>query len=157
MPVCGGVRLRKWRRMTATTTIRPAQAEDFDAITEVWEASVRATHDFLPVAEIDALRPLVRDQYLAAVDLQVCTDASGRILGFMGTLDGKIEMLFIAPAARGTGIGRALLARTSAREVDVNEQNTGAVGFYQRMGFAIAGRSALDGQGRPYPLLHLRR
>jgi putative acetyltransferase len=39
--------------------------------------------------------------------------------------------------------------------VDVNEQNTKAVGFYERIGFKRTGRSRLDGQGRPYPLLHL--
>jgi putative acetyltransferase len=39
---------------------------------------------------------------------------------------------------------------------DVNEQNGQAVGFYKRMGFTATGRSPLDGQGRPYPLLHLK-
>ena len=41
--------------------------------------------------------------------------------------------------------------------VDVNEQNHGAVGFYRHIGFEVTGRSDLDDQGRPYPLLHLRR
>jgi putative acetyltransferase len=30
------------------------------------------------------------------------------------------------------------------------------VGFYQRMGFEVVGRSAVDGLGQPFPLLHLR-
>lgn len=38
---------------------------------------------------------------------------------------------------------------------DVNEQNSQAVGFYERMGFRRAGRSEVDGEGRPYPLIHL--
>ncbi|MGG2473877.1 acetyltransferase, partial [Rhizobium sp. BR5] len=29
-------------------------------------------------------------------------------------------------------------------------------GFYRRLGFEPTGRSDLDGQGRPYPLVHLR-
>jgi putative acetyltransferase len=40
--------------------------------------------------------------------------------------------------------------------VDVNEQNDQAVGFYRRMGFEVAGRSAVDGLGQPFPLLHMR-
>lgn len=140
-----------------TISIRPAATCDFDAIAEVWEASVRATHHFLPVSEIEALRPVLREQYLPAVDLQVAVGADGGIAGFIGTAAGKIEMLFIAPAARGSGIGSALMARTDAPEVDVNEQNTQALDFYRRRGFQVVGRSPLDGQGRPYPLLHLRR
>lgn len=41
--------------------------------------------------------------------------------------------------------------------VDVDEQNTQAVGAYQRMGFAVSGRSSVDDAGRPYPLLHMRQ
>ena len=47
------------------------------------------------------------------------------------------------------------IARLGATRVDVNEQNEPALGFYRHLGFAVVGRSALDGQGRPYPLLHM--
>jgi putative acetyltransferase len=40
--------------------------------------------------------------------------------------------------------------------VDVNEQNPQGVGFYRHMGFEQVGRSELDGQGNPFPLLHMR-
>ena len=73
--------------------------------------------------------------------------------------DGNIEMLFISPEARGKGIG-AMLARHAiqtqdATKVDVNEQNSQALGFYLHLGFSVTARSALDGQGKPYPLLHM--
>lgn len=42
------------------------------------------------------------------------------------------------------------------RAVDVNEDNTQAVGFYERLGFVQVGRSELDGQGKPYPTLHMK-
>jgi putative acetyltransferase len=48
------------------------------------------------------------------------------------------------------------IAAFGATELDVNEQNEQAVGFYRRMGFEVVGRSALDGTGKPYPLLHMR-
>ena len=42
-------------------------------------------------------------------------------------------------------------------ELDVNEQNPGAVEFYRRRGFEQVGRSPVDSDGRPFPLLHFRR
>ncbi|MDF0733603.1 GNAT family N-acetyltransferase [Pseudomonas entomophila] len=142
-------------------TIAPVGEEHFDRLAELWEASVRATHDFLPAGYIERLRPLVRDQYLGFVQLRAWYDAQGRIHGFAGVHDGKLEMLFIDPASRGQGVGKALLARSidelGVRAVDVNEQNPQAVGFYLSQGFVQVGRSEVDGQGDPYPLLHLKR
>jgi len=70
--------------------------------------------------------------------------------------------LFLEPAHRGRGGGRRLVAHAQALRggeltVDVNEQNPAARGFYQALGFAVAGRSPLDADGRPFPLLHMRR
>ena len=69
-------------------------------------------------------------------------------------------MLFVRPEYRGRGCGRKLVewavARQEADSVDVNEQNPQAMGFYLRMGFAVAGRSETDDVGRPFPILHLR-
>ena len=138
--------------------IEQAKTRDHSTLISLWEASVRATHHFLPEAEIDALKPLILEHYFAAVDLVCARDETG-IAGFCGVHDGNIEMLFLAPEARGRGIGRLLVAhaisRQGATRVDVNEQNAQALGFYQRMGFVVTGRSPLDGQGKPYPLLHM--
>ncbi|HGM5582045.1 TPA: GNAT family N-acetyltransferase [Pseudomonas putida] len=142
-------------------TIAPVGAEQFERLTELWEASVRATHDFLPEGYIERLRPQVRDQYLGFVQLRAAYDGQGQIRGFAGVHEGKLEMLFVDPASRGQGIGKALLAEVVAElgvcEVDVNEQNPQAVGFYLSQGFVQTGRSEVDGQGDPYPLLHLKR
>jgi len=142
--------------------IAPGRPEDYPALAELWEASVRATHHFVSEADIHSFKPLVRDVYLGAVTLTCAFDGhrAGRALGFSGVAGGKIEMLFVAPPAFGRGIGTMLLRHAvetlGAREVDVNEQNAGAVEFYLRQGFVVVGRSEVDGTGRPYPLLHLR-
>ena len=44
----------------------------------------------------------------------------------------------------------------NAQQLDVNEQNPQALGFYFRQGFEVVGRSEQDGMGQPYPLLHMR-
>ncbi|WP_455845069.1 acetyltransferase [Pantoea agglomerans] len=140
--------------------IYPAQESDFEAITTVWEASVRATHHFLQEADIRALRPLVREQYLPMVELRVYRDEQQNIVGFLGVAEHRLEMLFVAPQVFGLGIGKQLLRfaieQMNVTELDVNEQNPQALGFYQHQGFVITGRSPLDGQGNPFPLLHLR-
>ena len=134
----------------------PGEA-DFSALLAVWESSVRATHDFLAEADIIALRPQVREG-LGVVPLWIARDPDGEIAGFAGFHGDMLEMLFVREESRGQGIGRALVRRAlnqGVTRVDVNEQNPRAVGFYQRMGFVVTGRSALDGQGRPFPLLHM--
>ncbi len=126
---------------------------------EIWEKSVRATHDFLAEEDLQNLKPLILEHYFDAVDLRCAKDAQGEIQGFCGVLDGNIEMLFISPDARGKGIGAILSAHAikeqGASKVDVNEQNEQALGFYQHIGFKVIGRSPVDGQGKQYPLLHM--
>ncbi|MDX7763922.1 acetyltransferase [Aeromonas caviae] len=139
--------------------IDAAQKCDHPTLITIWEASVRATHHFLQEEDIATLRPLILEHYFAAVELVCARGEEGEIAGFCGVHDGNIEMLFIAPEARGRGVGRQLVAHAihclGATRVDVNEQNAQAVGFYQHLGFGVTGRSPLDGQGKPYPLLHM--
>ena len=125
----------------------------------VWERSVRATHEFLSEAEIAEIKPFV-PQALAGVESLVVAEKDGVPVGFMGTQDGRLEMLFLDPEVRGLGLGRRLLEhgieRLGVTELTVNEQNPQAVGFYEHMGFATYRRTELDEEGRPYPLLYMR-
>jgi putative acetyltransferase len=140
-------------------TIRPGLPEDHPALLDIWLHAVRATHGFLTEAEIQAMLPMLRDQYLAAVELWVSAGPDGTPEGFMGLDGSKVEMLFVDPDRHGRGIGRALLAHAAALKgdltLDVNEQNPGAVAFYRKCGFRETGRSPLDGQGRAFPLIHM--
>ena len=138
----------------------PVHAADLPRVVDVWEASVRATHDFLTEADIQFFKPLVRKELPHVAQLACMRDSEGQVAGFIGVEHTKVEMLFVHPGWRGQGIGRQLMTYAvttlGASLVDVNEQNTQAVGFYMRMGFEVIGRSAQDSTGKPFPLLHLR-
>jgi putative acetyltransferase len=138
--------------------LQEASELDFPILIDIWESSVRATHDFLPEEEINHLKPLILNEYFHHVSLHKYVQ-NEQIVGFIGTSSNTIEMLFIDPQFRAKGIGRILtdfaITELKIRNVDVNEQNIQALRFYQHLGFKINERSELDGQGKPYPILHL--
>ncbi len=139
--------------------LRPSRAQDAPRVIEIWRRAVDATHGFLSPADRHALDAEVAG-FLPTAPLLLAVDAADRPLAFIWVIDGHMEALFVDPDARGSGIGRQLvghgLHENPRLTTDVNEQNVQAVVFYQRLGFTVVGRSPLDGQGRPYPLLHLR-
>lgn len=129
------------------------------ALADVWERSVRATHDFLLPGEVGRMRPMVPDA-IGHVPLLLVARRAGAPIGFLGMDGDFVEMLFVDPAERGSGVGRLLMERATellgAREVSVNEQNPQAVEFYEHLGFSAYRRTSTDDGGRPYPLLYMR-
>lgn len=129
-----------------------------DALTALWEASVRATHHFLTEEDIRKLLPFVREGLSGTGILAVAYDGDMPV-AFMGIGADKIEMLFVAPGYFGKGIGRELaelaIAQYGVRYVDVNEQNPQAAGFYRHIGFGEYERTEWDEQGNPFPVLKM--
>ncbi|EIX9085924.1 acetyltransferase [Klebsiella aerogenes] len=136
---------------------RPSEAED---IIQIWKSSVDATHDFLSAHDRQEIEKEVVG-FFSETPVWVATNDEDQPLGFMFLHDSHLEALFVDAAARGLGVGKQLISHALALHpdlsVDVNEQNQQAVGFYHHMGFQVLGRSGQDSQGRPYPLLHLRK
>ena len=126
----------------------------------IWERSVRATHRFLSQPEIENIKKYVPQAMESVEHLIVAADESGKPVAFMGVTGLRLEMLFVAPEARGTGIGKRLLlhgiGNHGVREVTVNEQNPQAIGFYKHMGFKTYQRTDFDEEGNPYPLLYMK-
>ena len=131
------------------------------SLLDVWERSVRATHTFLTEAEIQNIKKYVPHALAAVEHLTIALDEADALLAFMGVTAQRLVVLFVAPNARGTGIGKRLLSHGIQRygvcEVTVNEQNPQAIGFYTHLGFAPYKRTDLDEQGNPYPLLYMKR
>ena len=140
--------------------IRRSRYEDRDALYRLWLRSVRATHGFVAEADLEMFMPLVREYLASEAEVWVLAPADGAAIGFMGLAGATIDSLFLAPEWHRHGWGRRLIDHARALRgsltVDVNAQNVAAVAFYRACGFTVAGRSALDDTGRPYPLLHMR-
>src|SRR5215471_20435910 len=125
--------------------ILPPTEKDYATLFELWELSVRATHDFLPedyLLEIKQLLPTI----FSHVQVYLWQD-HGLIKGFTGVAADKMEMLFVHPRSMGQGIGRSLamycIHTLAADKVDVNEQNAQAVSFYKKIGYRQIGRREL--------------
>jgi putative acetyltransferase len=139
--------------------IRPSRREDGDRVVNIWRAAVDATHQFLAAEDRQAIDMQVQ-QFLPHSPLWLAVDRQDWAVGFMALSGSHVDALFIDPAFHDVGIGRQLVSLAlrfhPVVTIDVNEQNLQAVGFYERLGFVRFGRSPIDDQGRPYPLLHLR-
>jgi putative acetyltransferase len=146
-----------------TTTyynISQVKPEEHDLILDIWESSVRATHHFLKEEDILFFKQTIHEhKYFEMVELACVRNDEGQILGFLGTNEDSLEMLFVHADAIGQGVGKTLLHHAieelKVKKVDVNEQNEEAVGFYLHHGFKVVNRSELDGTGKPFPILHM--
>lgn len=140
--------------------IRMSHPSEAPEIIKIWKNSADATHDFLTMHDRQEIEKEVIG-FFSEIPVWVATNQEDQPIGFMFLHDGHLEALFVDASARGRGVGKQLISHALALHpdlsVDVNEQNQQAVGFYQRMGFRVSGRSERDSQGRPYPLLHLIR
>lgn len=77
-------------------------------LVRIWENSVRATHLFLSDDEIKQIKSYV-PQALNEFSHLIIAKNEGNAAAFMGCENGRIEMLFLAPSARGKGLGKALV------------------------------------------------
>jgi putative acetyltransferase len=128
-------------------------------IISVWEKSVKSTHHFVLPSDLEYFKLLVNQIDFHSFDVY-CLTLGDRVIGFIGTADRKIEMLFLDPDFIGQGFGAKLimfaLNELHADKVDVNEQNVHAVEFYSKFGFIKYDRLEKDDQGKDYPILKMK-
>lgn len=148
-------------------TLRAAELPDVSSLAELWQAMVEH-HRLLvgaqwPVRSAELAWERRREQYAAwlsdgsAFILIAQTEASGAPVGYLacrlveagptfdlGEIRGEVDSLVTSEAARGQGVGSALLdacreelQRRGARywSIGVVEANTRAIELYQRLGF----------------------
>ncbi|MFC3476697.1 GNAT family N-acetyltransferase [Halobacterium litoreum] len=139
-------------------TVRAATGDDVAAVTELWVALADEQRDhgshLLAAENREQARDLVR-QYVHADGCLVAEDA-GVPVGFVmfhvetGLYDtdadrGVVDNVYVAPDARGDGVGSALLDRAEARlceqgadvlAVEALWDNAAARRLYERRGYA---------------------
>ncbi|MDR1478149.1 MAG: GNAT family N-acetyltransferase [Planctomycetaceae bacterium] len=134
--------------------------EEYNQIIEIWELSVKATHDFLSHDDFDYYKQMIENKYIDNVQLYAVRNDVDKILGFMGILDDKIEMLFVRPEEMRKGIGKFLvdyaIGELRIKKVDVNEQNGDAIAFYKKCGFVAYERMDKDNEMKNYPILKMQ-
>lgn len=128
---------------------------------DIWEDSVRATHLFLSDSEIADIKKYVPQAIKGVTHLVVAESENNFPVAFMGIDGRKLEMLFVSSEERGKGIGKALIKygvdSYAINKLTVNDQNPLAKVFYEHMGFAVYKRTDFDEQGKPYPILYMKR
>lgn len=138
--------------------IRKIEISDYPRLMEIWEDSVLNTHDFLKMEDFLFYKKML-PTYFPYVNL-FGYERNGVLIGFMGVAEDNLEMLFIENQHRSTGVGKELVSYAIENfhigKVDVNEQNSQAIGFYKRLGFKVYGKSKLDAEGKEYPILHMK-
>ncbi|MCI5968718.1 glutamine-hydrolyzing GMP synthase [Helicobacter sp.] len=133
-----------------------------EALVDLWEDSIRDSHNFLKESDIATLKPEVSELLKVSENTLVVTD-DAIFLGFLGVEQNRIEMLFVHPKFFKRGVGIALLREAFMRSlrqydsivVDCNVENVRGLRFYTQLGFKEIGRSQKDSKGRDFPMVHL--
>ncbi len=135
-------------------TIRPITRDDLAAVADmIAQLADHVRPGFTPGADAASL-----ERYgptgLGLFEAVIATRPKGPVglclytyafSGWRGRPGVFVEDLYVAPAERGSGLGRALLAAVIAREaprgcaflkLHVDKANAGAQAFYRRLGFA---------------------
>lgn len=140
--------------------LRPWHPDDLEACMEIWRAASEIGHPFLTRNDLDADADLVRRIYMPTTDITVAV-SGGRVAGFIALSGSFIGALFVAPAFHRCGIGARLLAHVAglhpALDVEVYAANGAARYFYRASGFTELLCRLSDDQGRPHPVIRMRR
>lgn len=123
--------------------IRNAAPVDIPALARVALASYRSA--FAAIASADYLgsrtHATFAERFTASLDRMRLAERDGAVLGFTMVTAGHLDMLFVDPAAQGSGAGSALLADAEARGARTLESfrhNHPARAFYERHGWRLA-------------------
>lgn len=134
-----------------------ADKKDYGLVWQIWEKSAKKTHHFLSEEDFNYYKEII-PEYLNHVNLYLWRDGH-QIIGFSGTSQDELVMLFLDPDFIGKRYGSRILSELIETEgikrVDVNTQNECGKMFYLNHGFKIESEDELDGFGKAYPIAHL--
>jgi putative acetyltransferase len=68
------------------------QQNEYLVLLAIWEASVKATHQFLKEEDVEFFKKTIREKRIfEMVNLTVVRDDNNKILGFMGVSEDSLE------------------------------------------------------------------
>jgi L-amino acid N-acyltransferase YncA len=139
--------------MNQPFSIRPAGKEDIDILRSLFEKHLHAL-GYTPDARLDADMLGFPATYSAAQDLMLlATEEGGKVIGMAGLLQGEIRRLYVEPASRGSGVGRALVealirhahaAGSPRLFAIIADDNDRSRRLFTGLGFATTGRRPAD-------------
>lgn len=117
--------------------IRKFYEMDLKPVMKIWYDCNLEVHDFIPQEYWDRNFGYV-SRLIPRSEVYVY-ESGGEVVAFVGVDDGYINGLFVKPEFRGQGIGTKLLAYLledyDVLELDVFENNFGAVRYYENRNF----------------------
>lgn len=135
---------------TPGVELRPARSEDAEAIADIWRQGWQDGHlGYVPQGLVD-VRTEESFSTRAAERIPDATVATvdGAVTGFVMVVEDEVEQVYVAAAARGTGVADALM-REAERKVAgsghpkawlaVVAGNARARAFYERAGWVDEG------------------
>jgi putative acetyltransferase len=141
--------------MSASFHLRPYRAEDEDAAIALWQQTWQQAYPSIDfAARVAWWRERWRSELVPNAAIMVAEQA-GALIGFV-TIDtsGYLDQLVVAPDRWGSEVAGALVDEAKRLAPDrimllVNKDNTRAIRFYERNGFAHAGEDVNPTSGRP--------
>jgi len=141
--------------MSATFRLRPYRTEDEDAAIALWQKTWQQAY---PEIDFAARVPWWRERWrneLVPDAAIIVAEQAGALVGFV-TIDasGYLDQLVVAPDHWGSELADTLVNEAKRLSPDriallVNTDNTRAIRFYERNGFAQAGEDVNPTSGRP--------
>lgn len=135
-------------------TVREFRPEDVPALAEIWNEVVR---DGVAFPQLEELTDEEAAEFFAAQDFCAAAEADGRVLGLyilhpnnVGRCSHQANASYaVASAARGMGVGEALVRHSLAQAVELGYRllifnavvaaNSRAIALYERLGFVRIG------------------
>ena len=141
--------------MSLPFVLRPYRIGDEDAAIELWRRTWQQAYPSIDfTARVAWWRERWRNELVPAARIVVAEQADA-LTGFV-TIDnqGYLDQLVVDPEQWGSPLADALVDEAKRLSPDgvtllVNEDNARAIRFYQRNGFAHAGKDVNPTSGRP--------
>jgi putative acetyltransferase len=136
--------------------LRPYMASDEDTAIELWRRTWQVTY---PELDFDARLPWWRERWrntLVPNNTVTVAEENSTLLGLV-TVDPRsryLDQVVVAPEAWGSGVAQTLMAEAkrispSGLDIFVNQDNSRAIRFYEKQGFAFAEEDVNPISGRP--------